>query len=676
MKNLTILTFLLLAIAPCALSQNPFYDAQELAKFKYILINGCPTLIVSTNEDSSTIAKILKKYKPNATNYKELAETFSQNPFFKIPYSASQSVNTSTFNIAAYANEFGKGLGQLGGLDVTTLADGFAKFIVERTKLELNAAFFSRFQEEIEKPEYKDLQTIFPQTYRALTTIGEEIYNYEGYLQTLRECFKNDLNNLTNTLPSIVDNHPDFFAKFPELEALLNSGCYLASELKNKVHPGDILNSYPITYLDKLSPDSKGAIQTLQLISASLRKFPIDNKSYWVSTAQLNELVGDKVAFRIYLGLIYQQAILPPYNSIKFSQTTLVAALSQVATDFNNGYDKYAAYLYQFEGKVNSLKQLMDSYQTPMKDSLAVEFYVKYANASLDIFKQATQAGKLPYINLPQLADTLHDFFDVAQTACDLTLAINRCNYGAAIVNGAHIYDVVISKHLNQPLNGTTVGVTFHISPKVKEKLFLYGSLMASVAQAKTSDEVKTAIDAIALPPGSARTKRESAFNVSVNAYCGIYAGYEKIKGIDHGYQEVTFKKWNSYGVTAPIGFAISTGQQHVIPFINKWCSKQRHWSHTLFVSVVDIGALTAFRFAGDSTSTAPKVELKDIISPGLFYSIGIPKSPISVNVGYQLGPLLRNVTATQNSYNNSYTRFSVSICVDIPVLNLYNKPR
>ena len=59
----------------------------------------------------------------------------------------------------------------IGSLDVTNIADGFAKFLVKRTKQELNMAFFTKFKEELSKPEYRDLQTVFPQTWRALQAI-------------------------------------------------------------------------------------------------------------------------------------------------------------------------------------------------------------------------------------------------------------------------------------------------------------------------------------------------------------------------------------------------------------------------------------------------------------------------------------------------------------------------
>ena len=196
---------------------------------------------------------------------------------------------------------------------------------------------------------------------------------------------------------------------------------------------------------------------------------------------------------------------------------------------------------------------------------------------------------------------------------------------------------------------------------------------MAAVTQAQSSDDVEAAIEAVVLPTGSARIKRGTIFNVSLNAYCGFFIGNEYIKGIDDSGEKTNFI--NNYGVTAPIGISITKGKGSFVPFLGAFCS-MHSWSHSLFLSVVDIGALASFRFKDDKTQTVPNIQLKDIISPGIFYSLGIPKSPISLNVGWQVGPLLREVTPTQNNYSQSYSRFSASIVVDLPLLNFYTKSK
>jgi hypothetical protein len=185
---------------------------------------------------------------------------------------------------------------------------------------------------------------------------------------------------------------------------------------------------------------------------------------------------------------------------------------------------------------------------------------------------------------------------------------------------------------------------------------------------------VAKAIETAALPVGSSRIKRESPFNVSVNAYTGLFIGRESIKGVKDD------KGFNSYGVTAPVGISISRG--HSIMFIGTgqegWKKGKMGWSTSLFISLIDIGALTAYRFENDETAEVPTIQLKNIVSPGAFISLGIPKTPLSFNIGAQMGPNLRKITTTtpDDDDNKRYWRFSTSFCVDIPLFNLFTKSR
>ena len=63
----------------------------------------------------------------------------------------------------------------------------------------------------------------------------------------------------------------------------------------------------------------RGAVQTLQLLSESLRDLlRSKDSSYWVNIKYLRQLVNNKNAFKIYLGLIYQEAI-NDYDDVQFT---------------------------------------------------------------------------------------------------------------------------------------------------------------------------------------------------------------------------------------------------------------------------------------------------------------------------------------------------------------------
>jgi hypothetical protein len=734
----------------------PYYDALSLASCHKISDNDAYEILNYYNGES------------NLTKWEDLISAFTPNNF--LYHALTEEVDTNCFNGAMKSGvwDFSSLLSSAGGLDVTNIADGFAKFIVKRTKQELSIAFFDKFNEEINK--FPDLKTVFPQTCRALSIIGDQIYNYEAYIQTLRESFENDLSALPTNLPGIIDNHPEFFSKFPELAATLKSGCYIAGKLRDKIHPGDILADYPVEYLDSLDLDLKGAIQTLQLISASFLDSSQLDEKYWVTGKGIKDLLKNEKAFKIYLGLLYQEAKFR-YDSLHFKNTDLLQVLNKACDLWKTEYPLYKNYFSRFSEKVNKINQMVNDYKKPKNDSLAIEQYASYFIASLDFLEVCTEAGQLvPKDMLDKSTDLIlrnlktssADYFDVARSSSQLVLDINRRNYGAAVINAVNIYNLIYAKfveHTKDSLDKTGIS-----SKKIKEnrkiaketrnlllikqdnhqlfqdeflkneklleyysldraiilsknvtdrqindfrtkllkdtlkfdtiskiivegdlararmkKLFTYGTFMATIVQAKSSDDIEKAIESFALPPGSARIKREAPFNVSLNAYCGLFLGYERITGIDPCWS-LKYRAYNSFGITAPIGIALSRG--HSVFFIGTgkkgWTnnSKSAGWSSSVFISVIDIGAITAFRFTDDSTQQAPTILLEDIISPGIFFSLGIPRTPLSVNMGWQMGPLLREITAKTTTYKNNYTRISISLCVDIPILNFYSKPK
>ncbi|HEX9827566.1 MAG TPA: hypothetical protein VGA80_13285, partial [Flavobacteriaceae bacterium] len=197
---------------------------------------------------------------------------------------------------------------------------------------------------------------------------------------------------------------------------------------------------------------------------------------------------------------------------------------------------------------------------------------------------------------------------------------------------------------------------------KILPKILKYGNLAASIAKAESSDEVQAAIEAIALPAGSASIKRKSKYNIALNAYVGLSPGMEHNGDTD----ENKF----SFGVNAPIGVAISWGHG-----LNKRHREQG--SSSAFLSLIDLGAVTNYRFGDSETEDIPEIKLENIFAPGLYYVYGVPNWPISLGFGGQLGPLLRKIKDETIDLQSKAT-FSLKffIAVDIPLLNFYTKSR
>lgn len=591
-------------------------------------------------------------------------------------------------------------LSSVGGINVTTVADGFAKFIVKRTKQELTIAFFEKFKKKLDS--IKDLQTVFPQTAKVLGAIGNEIYMFKAYIQTLKEAFEKDLATLPSNLPKIIDNHKEFFNANPELKAGLRTSFYIAQSFQEKLHPGVIIENYKHELWSDSNPNYQAAFQTLILFSTSL-KSQNDADNYWAPKSDLEKLYINDGLFEIYLGLLVQNArkeeiIFKGEDGKSLELSKIIDSSSVVVSDVNH-YKTYIKKMYQ---KVQSLDAKVKQLKDPTNEASALENYYSIISASIDLMEDAVKIESLPHF--PEgmnIQEKSKKYFNIVQTSADIVIDISKKNYASVVLDATDLYSIIFEKisiqkyadsisrkaeknkmaakeekkNIDATESNNEETTTYKEAKteaefnEIKKALFTYGTFIAAVARAKTSDEVESAIEAFALPAGSARIKRETHFNISLNAYCGLFSGVENIKGLEKG-------KWNSYGVTAPIGISISRG--HSIFFFGTgkegWEENKKGWSSSLFFSIVDIGALTAFRFANDTVESVPNIKLKDIISPGVFISIGFPKSPISFNAGWQVGPLLRKVNLEENTFDESYTRFSVSLTVDIPILNFYTK--
>ncbi len=618
--------------------------------------------LVDPNTTRTTALAILSYYtsldntKTNLSTWVLAKNFYTENSFLEEYINNEEIANPDPKKLNSgnpTVNMFSSALSSIGNLNITNIADGFAKFIVKRAKEELDIAFFQKFDTAISK--YPDLQTVFPQTYTALSAMGDQIYYYDGYIKTLRESFEKDLSALPDNLPTIIDNHKAFFDSFPDIKAMLQSGFYIAQQIQDKQHPGSIIENYPIDYLDNVDPDVKASFQTMILLSSSLKnKTATDtSKTYWASFSDIKKLfANDDRLLNIYLGLLEQEAKL---QSITFKNGKHLSDIIDASySPINKDLPQYKSYIRSVALKTQSLETKIKVLNKTDNDSLKLENYYSIISNSLDLMKMLTQAENLPHFPTGlDIQNKTKKYFDIAQSTSNIVIDVNRRSYSSAIVNLVRVYDSTFTKD----------------NSEISKAIFKYGSFMAAMAQAKSSDDVEDAIEAVALPVGSFTIKRETPFNVSLNSYGGFYYGHEYIKDVKDNLA------FNTYGITAPIGVAISKGHR-ILPWpLSQLFKTKASWSSTWFISLVDLGAVAAYRVNNDKTAQVPTIQLKDIFSPGLIYAIGIPKTPLSFNLGGQLGPNLRRVNDNNNDYSNkTYFRLSASLVVDIPVFNFYTK--
>ncbi len=668
-----------------------YYDAVYLAspdsnldvKIKILQYYG-----YSTNNKLSAslrgIADSLLSLKTNADNLLRLNLTPSaQN---------ATSPSTPSTGLSSLINS-------VGNFDVTNIADGIARFLVTRVKEELSIAFFEHFKDILDTTPTSDLKYLFPTTYDILHSIDTEIYNWDNYITTLRDAFDKDISNLVPNLETFEANASvlDEFRKNTACHVSARFALYVAKGFVDHVNAGQLLDDFDADeYIQPADNDTsnlkiywatynlRNAVKTLQLISSSLRSR--DKDEYWITDSEFRELLYNDNLSGYYNLLLCLKA---RKDNILFEKN-----LNNTHRVINN-----PVHLDNLIGDWNKLKPVINGFIVKVKDFRSS--YVKMKTA-IDNAKSDSAKAKISYIDLypfiqssvnilkytvetmrklkldveitglKPILNTTENVLSLLNKGGELGMDLSLKRYSAVIADLTYLIDGTYNLIITSKGSDPTPKVDAAKLKTFTENLIKYGTFMASVANAKNSEEVEKVIQNHALPTGSSRIKRESAFNVSVNAYPGLYGGFERISGVDPVWIK-NKHKINSYGITAPIGIAISWGKRSCL---------KANWSYSFFISVIDIGAITSFRFKNDTIASIPTILLKDIISPGIFFSIGIPKCPLSINMGAQIGPNLRSVSEPsqknpdlQNNYsNNMYWRYSISLCVDIPILNLANK--
>jgi len=197
-----------------------------------------------------------------------------------------------------------------------------------------------------------------------------------------------------------------------------------------------------------------------------------------------------------------------------------------------------------------------------------------------------------------------------------------------------------------------------------------YGTFMANMINAESSDQIKNILKSATLPPGSSRIKRETVTSFTINSYLGAAVGRDRLLGIPDNLDLAQ----DAFGasLSVPIGFTYSFSPSFI----------KRNSSFSIHLPLIDLGAITAYRQNPDnpnySIDDLPDFSWNNLFSPGLFAVYNFAESPFSAGVGGQYGPQLRQITInTGEAVNVNSWRFPmVFFTVDVPFFNLHTGAR
>jgi hypothetical protein len=594
--------------------------------------------------DSDKRNQLEEGIKNTRTNiYTIIKRDFSEVPkfFFDLP---TKLQSPAILDFTSFNKEI---FNSIGGVNVTNVADGLAKFLVERTKEELSINFFNKFYEVLKHND--EYSSLFPTTFKALKTVGVEVYQFSSYINTLREAFKKDLENILNGLDSFISakkkslyasNINDPLAQKLEY---FESAFLIVNNLRQGVHPANAIGKLEfLTYHPNNKPlqNIREVVKLFNIFSNSLRSS--NPNQYWVSSQSLNKLLNPN-AFKIYLGLIYKLN----GKQIIFNKP-LSDYLDDAATDVEK-IESYKKYVTKLVLDTENIVLAIDNIKQKKENNEKITSYKNLFDSTLGFLENFKEVENL---NLGIDLNQTKEVWEVLEIVNNIYLNTNEANYNALILDVSKLMTVLLG----------TGNFTWD------KELLKYGTFIANVAKAENSDEVKAAIEAIALPVGSASIKKRTKSNISLNAYLGLSPGLERNGDLD----EFKF----TFGVSAPVGIAFNWGHGK---YLNKKCNCEKEGgSSSLFLSVIDLGAVTNYRFEDSDTEELPEIKLKNIFAPGTYYVYGFPKAPVSIGAGAQLGPQLRQITSDQmlNLDSKISLSFKVFIAVDIPLLNFYTKSR
>jgi hypothetical protein len=681
--------------------------------------------------DSAIVDKFIDYYKEGykitlkkgTDNTIELDNPDKANPFIKKFLETKGGGSEDKISI-------GGGSSQGSIFSPTGVADALGTFIANRFKQEINVAFLDRFKRDLEDSvkyrgldKFRGIKALLPETKKVLS--ANEPYQYTTYFQALREAFQEDFNHLpkngVNFLTLQIDKQPTFERKNLFIGASL--GLDIAADMIDKrPFSQTITGLSQREYIKALGDTSKTTNVYASIKALSLLSSHLENKSHsnWNSLTAITGSNYPKI-FQVFLGLIVAK------DSAKLQDITFINDKTKADKDTTlllklmknaDKSDKLFTSLFDLSKNINIVNDKISAINKDLEKKLKTDTNFKTpASDWIDLVNKGMSVVSTAYDivgNIAPNASMDKKFFKITSDikgVLKIADYVAEKKYGLAFTSVVELYinHTKMQQNANEQnenlktfkseikeLEGQlkssseTGKVQITLTEKKKsldslEKqismsndvqstlsvLLKYGNFAVSVINAKTNDDAVQALEAAALPVGSYRIKRKNFFNISVNAYGGVFFAHETFN----------YNAKPVFGATAPVGLYFGLGKDR--DYKENCCIRR----FGLFVSLLDVGSVFAFRLNGD-TSPLPELSWQNIIAPGLNLVYNFPKLPLTFMGGYQKGSELRKFATEEITNNTSMLkekvvktiidpyagRFHFSVLIDIPIFNIYTK--
>jgi len=214
-----------------------------------------------------------RNYQGEALAVRDLIEHYrDNNPLFDGDFVKWEEADISISKLSAPQKSLVlSSLPQIASLPLTSFALDLSDFLIQRTRQELNIAFFYRLYDFLDKPENQVARSLFPQTFQDLRLLENQIFDLQTYLEGLQVSFQRDLaglpEHLVATLQLLEFENQELNTQLDLLNAFISVGDGI---VRKKFAPVEVINSlanfpFPQQSLDQLG-EFIGGVKLLNAI--------------------------------------------------------------------------------------------------------------------------------------------------------------------------------------------------------------------------------------------------------------------------------------------------------------------------------------------------------------------------------------------------------------------------
>ena len=370
-------------------------------------------------------------------------------------------------------------------------------------------------------------------------------------------------------------------------------------------------------------------IAEMSLAVLSCLKAPDGSPTKYLTPTEFWDLMRDDRSRNLFLGLV-QERVQKVSNNSSLSPKNVAVVTS-----------RFVDIAFQAD-------QLLDSLRNPTQTERRFSDYLPLVGLGVDLLVTVIENPLITNDRKDPLAiaaaKELTSFPKVTGHAFSLFSDLQAERYGSAVQNLVNMLSTVA-------IASPSVESRWQ---RTSQELLFYGNFMANVASAQNADDMRSALLGAALPPGSSRVKREEPFNIGLNTYLGLGGGVEVLNNTGDGKRTA-----GTIGLSLPVGLSVS------------WKFKKEHaLSYSVLLSVLDLGAVAAFRLGDPNAEALPDLKIENFVAPGAYFLFNIPRSPFSLGVGSQYGPRVRSITANGVQSQASAWRWGGFIGMDVPIFS------